>query len=132
MNKFIFFLLTFFTIQSAVAQDAVHESQLLVPAIAYETVEVKPEYNGGYIAFVKFIASNFILPDVESLSGVVKVSFVIGTDGKINNIRVIQDLGDGTGEEAVRVLKSCPSWTPGQQEGKKVKVLMSMPINLKI
>lgn len=132
MNKFIFFLLTVFTIQSAVAQDAVHESQLLVPAIAYETVEVKPEYNGGYIAFVKFIASNFILPDVESLSGVVKVSFVIGTDGKINNIRVIQDLGDGTGEEAVRVLKSCPSWTPGQQEGKKVKVLMSMPINLKI
>ncbi len=132
MKTFILLLLTVFTIQSVVAQDAVYEAPSLGAAIAYETVEVKPEFDGGYIAFVKFVASNFVLPEVESLSGVVKVSFVIGTNGKIDNIKIIQDLGDGTGDEAVRVLKSCPNWTPGEQEGKKVKVFMTMPINLKI
>ncbi len=132
MTKFIFIFLTFFAIQSVVAQDAVYEAPSLGPAMPYETVEVKPEFDGGYIAFVKFVASNFVLPEVESLSGAVKVSFVIGIDGKIDNIKVIKDLGEGTGEEAIRVLKSCPSWTPGEQEGKKVKVLVNMPINLKI
>ncbi len=132
MAKFIFIFLTFFAIQSVDAQDAVYEAPSLGPAFAYETVEVKPEFDGGYIAFVKFVASNFVLPEVESLSGAVKVSFVIGINGKIDNIKVIQDLGEGTGEEAIRVLKSCPTWTPGEQEGKKVKVLVNMPINLKI
>jgi periplasmic protein TonB len=132
MTKFVFIVLTFFAMQSVVAQDAVYEAPSLGPAFAYETVEVKPEFDGGYIAFVKFVASNFVLPEVESLSGAVKVSFIIGIDGKIDNIKVIQDLGEGTGEEAIRVLKSCPTWTPGEQEGKKVKVLVNMPINLKI
>lgn len=132
MAKFIFIVLTFFAVQSVVAQDAVYETPSLGPAFAYETVEVKPEFDGGYIAFVKFVASNYVLPEVESLSGVVKVSFVIGINGKIDNIKVIKDLGEGTGEEAIRVLKSCPTWTPGEQEGKKVKVLVNMPINLKI
>ncbi len=132
MTKSIFIFLAFFSIQFVIAQDAIYEAPSLGPAIAYETVEVKPEFDGGYIAFVKFVASNFVLPEVESLSGAVKVSFVIGTNGKIDNIKVIQDLGEGTGEEAIRVLKSCPNWTPGEQEGKKVKVLVKMPINLKI
>ncbi len=132
MTKFIFLLIAFFSLQNIVAQDAVYQAPSLGATLPYETVEVKPEYDGGYIAFVKYIASNFVLPEVDSLSGAVKVSFVIDTNGKIDNIKVIQDLGDGTGEEAVRVLKTCPNWTPGQQEGKKVKVLMNMPINLKI
>ena len=118
--------------QNSFAQDSVYEAPSLGAAMPYETVEVKPEFGGGYMAFVKYIASNFVLPDVESLSGAVKVSFVIGTNGKLDNIKIIEDLGEGTGAEAIRVLKACPIWTPGEQEGKKVKVLMQMPINLKI
>jgi periplasmic protein TonB len=132
MTKFIFLLIAFFSLQNISAQDAVYQAPSLGAALPYETVEVKPQYDGGYIAFVKYIAANFVLPEVESLSGAVKVTFVIDTNGKIDNIKVIQDLGEGTGEEAVRVLKTCPNWTPGEQEGKKVKVLMNMPINLKI
>ncbi len=132
MIKIIFLLIALFSLQNISAQDAVYQAPSLGSALPYETVEVKPEYNGGYIAFVKFIASNFVLPEVDSLSGAVKVTFVIDTNGKIDNIKVIQDLGEGTGEEAVRVLKTCPNWTPGEQEGKKVKVLMNIPINLKI
>ena len=132
MAKFIIIFLVFFSIQGIYAQDALYEAPDLGPAVAYETVEVKPEFYGGYIAFVKYVASNFVLPEVESLSGAVKVSFVIGTNGKIDNIKVLKDLGEGTGEEAIRVLKSCPAWIPGEQEGKKVKVLVNMPINLKI
>ena len=132
MKKYIVILFGFIAVQVSFAQDAVYQAPSIGVAVPYEIVEVKPEFEGGYIEFVKYIASNYILPDVESLSGAVKVSFVIGIDRKIENINVIQDLGEGTGQEAIRVLKSCPKWIPGQQEGKKIKVLMKMPINLKI
>ena len=100
--------------------------------VSYENVEVKPEFADGINGFIKFIGDNFKLPDVESLSGTVKVSYVIDIDGKLKDIKVLQDLGEGTGDEAIRVLKLCPLWKPGEQDGIKVKVAMQLPINLKI
>ena len=130
MKKILFLVVLMYSLPNIFAQNAVSSYGKF--SLPYETVEVKPEFDGGYIAFVKFIAANFVLPEVESLSGSVKVSFVIDTDGKIGNIQVLSDLGDGTGDEAVRVLKSCPLWAPGTQDGAKVNVVMKMPINLKI
>ncbi|HEY1007664.1 MAG TPA: energy transducer TonB, partial [Sphingobacteriaceae bacterium] len=40
----------------------------------------------------------------------------------LSNIRVLRDLGYGTGEEAVRVLEGSPKWTPGMIDGKPVRV----------
>lgn len=130
MKRLLFLVFLIYFTSSSFAQNAV-SSYGKFP-LPYETVEIKPEFDGGYIGFVKYIAANFVLPEVESLSGAVKVSFIIDTDGKIGNIQVLSDLGEGTGEEAIRVLKSCPLWSPGMQDGAKVNVVMKMPINLKI
>ena len=124
------FILLFFPFCSQYAQNAIDEFQALTAT--YDTVETKPEFAGGITGFIKYIGENFKLPEVESLSGTVKVSYIIDIDGKLKNIKIIQDLGDGTGEEAIRILKSCPPWTPGEQDGKKIKVSMQLPINLKI
>ena len=51
-------------------------------------------------------------------------------DGSLTDIKVIRDIGYGTGKEAIRVLKKCPKWTPGEQNGKKVRVLYSLPITI--
>ncbi len=97
---------------------------------SYETVEIKPEYFGGISEFIKFISNNFKLPEGESISGTIKVSYIIDIDGKLKEIKVISDIGEGTGAEAIRVLKMCPNWTPGESDGKKVRVKMQLPINL--
>ena len=34
---------------------------------------------------------------------------------QINLIKVVRDLGYGTGKEAIRMLKSAPKWKPGIQ-----------------
>ena len=49
------------------------------------------------------------------------VTFVVEKDGSLTDIKVIRDIGYGTGKEAIRVLKKCPKWTPGEQNGKKVR-----------
>jgi protein TonB len=93
-------------------------------------IEVKPDFPGGIEKFYKFVAKNYQTPEEEGLKGKVFVSFVVEKDGSLTDIKVIRDIGFGTGKEAIRVLKSCPKWTPGEQNGKKVRVLYSLPINI--
>ena len=66
------------------------------------------------------------------LSGKTYVSFIIETNGEISNIKVLRDIGYGTGEEAVRVLKLSPKWTPGVYNGRNVKQYYTLPISIQI
>lgn len=93
-------------------------------------IEVKPDFPGGMEKFYKFVGKNYQTPEEEGLKGKVFVSFVVEKDGSLTDIKVIRDIGYGTGKEAIRVLKSCPKWSPGEQNGKKVRVLYSLPINI--
>ncbi len=93
-------------------------------------IEVKPEFPGGLAKFYDYIRKNYQAPDEEGLNGKVFVSFVVEKDGSLTDIKVIRDIGYGTGKEAIRVLKSSPKWSPGEQNGKKVRVLYSLPINI--
>jgi protein TonB len=93
-------------------------------------IEVKPDFPGGIEKFYKFVGKNYQVPEEEGLKGKVFVSFVVEKDGSLTDIKVIRDIGYGTGKEAIRVLKSCPRWNPGEQNGKKVRVLYSLPINI--
>lgn len=93
-------------------------------------IEVKPDFPGGIEKFYKFVGNNYKTPEEEGLKGKVYVTFVVEKDGSLTDIKVLRDIGYGTGAEAVRVLKKCPKWTPGEQNGKKVRVLYSLPITI--
>src|SRR6478736_4754856 len=66
----------------------------------YQEVEVRPEFPGGNNALMAFISANFKMPDYDGGGGTLKVAFVIETDGSITNVKVVKDLGQGTGAEA--------------------------------
>lgn len=93
-------------------------------------IEVKPEFSGGMSKFYNYISKNYISPNVPGLKGKVIVSFVIEKDGSITDIKVLRDIGYGSGEEAVRVLKNCPKWTPAEQNGKKVRCQYMLPLSI--
>lgn len=93
-------------------------------------IEVKPDFPGGMDKFYKFVGTNYVTPEEEGLKGKVFVSFVVEKDGSLTDIKVLRDIGYGTGKEAIRVLKKCPKWTPGEQNGKPVRVLYSLPITI--
>ena len=114
------------------ANDTPKENPIAIEDQIYNTsgVDIKPEFEGGMEKFYKFIGQNFKVPDEEDLRGKIFVSFVVEKDGSLGDIKVIRDIGYGTGNEAIRVLKICPKWKPGELNGKKVRVLYSMPINI--
>ena len=93
-------------------------------------IEQKPEFPGGIEKFYLFVGKNYQAPEEEGLKGKVYVTFVVEKDGSLTDIKVIRDIGYGTGKEAIRVLNKCPKWLPGEQNGKKVRVLYSLPITI--
>lgn len=93
-------------------------------------IEQKPEFPGGIDKFYSFVGKNYQIPDEEGIKGKVYVSFVVEKDGSLTDIKVLRDIGYGTGKEALRVLGKCPKWAPGEQNGKKVRCTYSLPISI--
>ncbi|MCL9806703.1 energy transducer TonB [Flavobacterium amniphilum] len=100
-------------------------------------LEVQPEFPGGWGKFGQYVAQKYRVDEIseragQDLKGRVIVEFVVEKDGSLTDIKVIRDLGYGTGDEAIRVLKSMPKLKPGEQNGKKVRARFSLPISVTI
>lgn len=132
MKKIILLILAFCAFQNAQSQTDSSKAQPNEDNSVYNSagIEVKPEFSGGMSKFYNYISKNYISPNVPGLKGKVIVSFVIEKDGSITDIKVLRDIGYGSGEEAVRVLKNCPKWTPAEQNGKKVRCQYMLPLSI--
>lgn len=128
MKKIIFVFLVFMTWNMNYSQSSLN---VVSAPFDFDVVDVRPEFPGGYNAFMKFVIKNFKMPDVEDLSGTIKVSMLITNDGSIKDIKILNDLGHGTGEQVLAILKNCPKWIPGQQDGKPANVIYKFPITIR-
>lgn len=101
----------------------------------FEVVEKMPEFPGGIKEMYKFLGKNIHYPSIpksENIEGKVWVSFIINEEGKIDKIKILRDVNGLFGNEAKRVIRMMPDWTPGEQRGKKVKVRYTLPINFEL
>ena len=128
MKSVLFLFEAFFWFQFVSAQENQKDSNEKIYNTA--TLDVKPEFPGGIEEFYKYIGKNYNTPKVQGLAGKVYMTFVIDKDGSVVDIKIIRDLGYGTGEEAIRVLSNCPNWIPGELQGRKVRVLYALPITI--
>lgn len=89
--------------------------------------------NGGLSGFYQFIRKNYQQPNVPGLKGKVVVSFTINEDGTLGDYKIVKDLGYGTAQELIRVLKmTSGKWTPAEQNGVPVKSTFSLPLFLHV
>jgi len=132
MNKILFLFFSFCALQTVQAQNALPSSTEAVKDTTYNPsgVEVKPEFPGGIVAFYKFIRTNYKAPDVAGLKGQLYISFIVERDGSLSEIKVLKDIGYGTGMEAIRVLSLSPKWIPAEQNGRKVRCSYQIPIKI--
>ena len=97
----------------------------------FTVVEVMPVFPGGQTALVQYIASHLKYPTVAQENGIqgrVLVSFVVGEDGYVEDVQVIKGVEPMLDKEAVRVIQSLPRWTPGNQQGKPLRVKYTVPV----
>lgn len=103
---------------------------LEVVALGTETDLKIPTFPGGLPEFYKFVAKNFKMPKGFKSKDKLIVSFIVEKDGSLTNINVKQDLGFGTKEEAIRVLKNSPKWIPATANKEEVRYQYVLPIQI--
>jgi len=102
------------------------------PNKIFTSVEQVPVFPGGMEKFYAYLQKTMRYPAVareNGTQGKVIVSFVCERDGSLTDIHVTRGIGDGCDEEAARVIKASPKWSPGIQNGRPVRVAYSVPIS---
>jgi len=127
MKRILFFTVCFFVFCTAKSQDL---SMANEDIIEYNTVDVRPEFPGSYKGFMDFVSKNFSLPDYEGPTGILKVGFVIETNGVVSNVKVIKNLDTTSSAEIKKVIAKCPQWKAGEQNGKPVRVYYEFSLKL--
>jgi TonB family protein len=97
----------------------------------FSVAEAQAEFPGGRQALGDFIGALLRYPEEaarNNIKGTVIIGFTISENGELMDFKVIQSLGYGCDEEAIRVLKLLPDWLPGYQSGRNVKSHFSLPI----
>lgn len=96
------------------------------------SVQQKPEFPDGEAALFRYLSQNIKYPAIareNGIKGKVILSFVVSKSGAIEDVQVIRGIGGGCDQEAVRVVKGMPKWSPGRMNGKAVKVKYTLPVN---
>ena len=97
----------------------------------FQVVEDPPGFPGGDEARMRYLQDNIRYPAIAreaGIQGTIFISFVVERDGSITDVQVLRGIGGGCDEEAIRVVRNMPRWTPGKQRGRPVRVQFTMPI----
>lgn len=97
----------------------------------YHVADEMPAFPGGPEAFQKFLRKELKYPDEalrRGVSGRVFVRFIITHEGRIRDAEVVKGLGSGLDQEALRLVRIMPWWTPGRISGQPVWVAYTLPI----
>ncbi len=102
----------------------------------YTITEVQAEFPGGISEMMKFVQTNLKYPESarnKLIGGKVFLKFVVNETGEINNVEILKGSGnDEIDEEAVRVVKLMPKWSPANMTGKPVKCYFNLPLSFSL
>lgn len=102
---------------------------------AYYDAEMMPEFPGGVKAMARYLRKNANYPERASRAGIegtVNVRLVVRADGSLSDLKVLNGLGYGCDDEALRVVSKMPRWIPGVQNGVSVPVYTVIPITFRL
>jgi len=99
------------------------------------TVDEMPVPPGGIAGLTNYMIQNLKYPTAAKeakVQGMVVISFIVTSEGKVENVEVLRGIGSGCDEEAVRVISQSGTWTPAKKEGKTVATKMTLPVQFKL
>jgi protein TonB len=114
-----------------VAPIELKEDPAATPAPGRTEIAKSPEFPGGDKALVKWLGSHLNYPAMAQRMGIegqVVVEFTVGMDGRVADVKVVKSLHKLCDQEAIRLVKSMPPWTPGESNGVRVVARRTLPI----
>ena len=97
------------------------------------SVQFPAQFQGGDLEnFRQWVFSQIKYPTYAAdngIQGTVILQFVVNKQGKIDNVKVLRSMDASLDQEAVRVIKLSPTWTPAQENNKNYSQIFTLPIN---
>lgn len=100
----------------------------------FTIVEKKADFPGGTAKLMDFLKKELNYPQVaidNNIQGRVYVEFVVNKDGSIQDVKVARGVDPSLDNEAIRVVKKMPKWTPAEQRGKTCRSRFTLPVLFK-
>ena len=101
----------------------------------FKVVDEMPKFPGGQEGLMRYLAKNIKYPTMAQQNkeqGKVLVQIVIGKDGNVSNIKILEGASAWLDAEAIRVVRGMPKWEPGKQNGQAVAVEYTFPITFRL
>jgi protein TonB len=98
-------------------------------------VQQPPLYIGGEAALAAYMSKMNYPPAAQNrnIQGKVLITFVIDTLGRASNHKVLNSIGGGCDEEAMKVCQSIPSqWVPARLGSRAVPVMYELPFTFRL
>lgn len=123
------------------APDATSLGEVVVTGVgvAQDEEEALPTYSvakplGGYTNFNRYLRNNLRYPETakeQKVRGRVTLEFDVSATGTLSNFKIIKGLGHGCDEEAIRLVKEGPQWTPRTEGVNKTPVSSTVKIRVR-
>ena len=130
--KFALFSIVLISVGNVAAQDlsSTPEDQPIYNA------EEMPTFQGGDLnSFRKWVYDRIQYPRIAQENGIqgrVTLRFVIERDGTLTNIEEFASPDKSLTDEAIRVLRQSPKWSPGKMRNKPVRIWYVLPIEFQL
>jgi protein TonB len=102
---------------------------------SYVRPDQPPLFIGSDVALAEY-TSRLIYPEAaqsRNIQGKVVVAFRIDTLGHLSNYRLVQRIGGGCDEEALRIARTVPElWVPARMGRRAVAVEYELPLNFRL
>ncbi len=112
------------------------ETEEIEEEVVFLVADEKPGFQGGDLnTFRNWVQSRLTYPPLaaeNNIQGRVTLTFVIERDGTLTNIQVLQSPDDMLSEEAIRILKKSPKWSPARQRDQAVRFRYTLPVEFKL
>ena len=99
-------------------------------------LDIPPRYVGSMEELLRILAMNVRYPAKaknKSNTGTVLLGFEINLQGNVENIEILKDIGNGCGEEVLRVFQFIPNiWLVAQKNGQNYKSRYILPVKFQI
>lgn len=94
-----------------------------------------PRFGDGSLSdFRRWVMNHLTYPPAavrKGIEGRVLVAFVVGTDGRLEHIRILESPDERLSQAVLKTLGKAPRWSPGTQNGLPVRVKYTLPIDFK-
>ncbi|RYZ45479.1 MAG: energy transducer TonB, partial [Sphingobacteriales bacterium] len=86
-------------------------------------------FPGGGSSLSLYLRKHIVYPqEAEDVMGKVYVSFFVGEDGTISDIKVVRSLHPALDKIAVDIVAGMPAWTPARVGNTSVKTRYTLPV----